>query len=92
MYRPYRAWLVIEDGVAREGQARPLNRVVMQSSSGGLAQRLDPFRPAARRFPLRGFECGEDDGGSALDDLQTLCEKCGVSMIQTESPTEFSRC
>src|ERR1039458_3920345 len=35
-------------------------------------------------FRCRRFECGEDDGGSALNDLQTLCEKCGVSMIQTD--------
>src|ERR1017187_5024449 len=35
-------------------------------------------------FRCRRFECGEDDGGSALDDLQTLCEECGVAMIQTD--------
>src|ERR1039458_8504954 len=37
------------------GAGPSIESVVMLSSSEGLVQRLDPFRPAAWRFPLRGF-------------------------------------
>src|ERR1035438_7086357 len=51
----YRSWLYGWKTGLRVGAGPSIESVVMLSSSGELVQRLDPFRPAARRFPLRGF-------------------------------------